>query len=38
MITEPTRTSPQEFCVALVAYYLAWKYLVNFFNGVAGIA
>jgi hypothetical protein len=26
------------FCVVLVAYYLAWKYLVNFFNGVAGIA
>jgi hypothetical protein len=25
-------------CVAVGIYYLAWKYLVNFFNGVVGIA
>ncbi len=26
------------FCVALIAYYLVWKYLVGFFNEVLGIA
>jgi hypothetical protein len=26
------------FCLALVAYYLVWKYLVGFFNQVLGIA
>ncbi len=26
------------FCLALGIYYLAWKYVVNFFNGVVGIA
>jgi hypothetical protein len=26
------------FCVVIVVYYLGWKYLVNFFNGVVGIA
>jgi len=26
------------FCVALAIYYLVWKYIVNFFNGVVGIA
>ena len=26
------------FCVALIAYYLVWKYLVGFFNDVLGIA
>ncbi|HKS82750.1 MAG TPA: hypothetical protein VJR23_14700 [Candidatus Acidoferrales bacterium] len=25
------------FCIAVVIYYLAWKYFVNFFNGVVGI-
>lgn len=25
------------FCIAVMIYYLAWKYIVNFFNGVAGI-
>lgn len=25
-------------CFALVIYYLVWKYFVNFFNGVVGIA
>ena len=25
------------FCVAVIFYYLGWKYLVNFFNGVVGI-
>jgi hypothetical protein len=25
------------FCVVTVIYYLAWKYLVGFFNGVVGI-
>jgi hypothetical protein len=26
------------FCLAVGIYYLVWKYLVNFFNGVVGIA
>jgi hypothetical protein len=26
------------FCVALVVYYLVWKYVVNFFNETLGIA
>jgi hypothetical protein len=26
------------FCMAVGGYYLVWKYLVNFFNGVVGIA
>jgi hypothetical protein len=26
------------FCLVVGIYYLAWKYLVNFFNGVVGIA
>jgi hypothetical protein len=26
------------FCLALIAYYLVWKYLVGFFNEVMGIA
>jgi hypothetical protein len=26
------------FCVALIAYYLVWKYLVGFFNQILGIA
>jgi len=26
------------FCLALIAYYLVWKYLVGFFNEVLGIA
>lgn len=26
------------FCVAMAIYYLVWKYVVNFFNGVVGIA
>jgi hypothetical protein len=26
------------FCVALVVYYLVWKYAVNFFNETLGIA
>jgi hypothetical protein len=26
------------FCVVVGIYYLAWKYLVNFLNGVVGIA
>lgn len=26
------------FCIAVGGYYLVWKYLVNFFNGVVGIA
>lgn len=26
------------FCMALIAYYLVWKYLVGFFNQVLGIA
>lgn len=26
------------FCIALIAYYLVWKYLVGFFNEVLGIA
>lgn len=26
------------FCVVIGSYYLGWKYLVNFFNGVVGIA
>jgi hypothetical protein len=26
------------FCVVIVIYYLGWKHLVNFFNGVVGIA
>jgi hypothetical protein len=26
------------FCVVVVIYYLVWKYLVNFFNEVVGIA
>ena len=26
------------FCLALIAYYLVWKYLVRFFNEVLGIA
>lgn len=26
------------FCFALIAYYLVWKYIVGFFNGVLGIA
>jgi hydrogenase/urease accessory protein HupE len=26
------------FCLALIAYYLVWKYLVGFFNQVLGIA
>jgi hypothetical protein len=26
------------FCVALAIYYLVWKYIVNFFNGVVGVA
>ena len=26
------------FCLVIVVYYLGWKYLVNFFNGVVGIA
>jgi hypothetical protein len=25
------------FCVVSIIYYLGWKYLVGFFNGVAGI-
>lgn len=25
-------------CVAMVIYYLAWKYLVNFFNELLGVA
>lgn len=25
------------FCVAMAIYYLVWKYIVNFFNGVVGI-
>ncbi len=25
------------FCVVTIIYYLAWKYLVGFFNGVVGI-
>lgn len=26
------------FCIGVAIYYLAWKYVVNFFNGVVGIA
>ena len=26
------------FCVVVGIYYLVWKYLVNFLNGVVGIA
>jgi hypothetical protein len=26
------------FCFGLIVYYLVWKYLVGFFNGVLGIA
>ena len=26
-----------NFCIAVVIYYLGWKYLVNFFNRVVGI-
>ena len=26
------------FCIALIAYYLVWKYLIGFFNDVLGIA
>jgi hypothetical protein len=26
------------FCLVVGIYYLGWKYLVNFFNGVVGIA
>jgi hypothetical protein len=26
------------FCLSLIAYYLVWKYVVGFFNGVLGIA
>jgi len=26
------------FCIAVGGYYLVWKHLVNFFNGVVGIA
>jgi hypothetical protein len=25
-------------CAGIAIYYLAWKYLVNFFNGVVGVA
>jgi hypothetical protein len=25
-------------CIGMAIYYLAWKYLVNFFNGLVGIA
>jgi len=26
-----------NLCIVIVIYYLGWKYLVNFFNGVVGI-
>lgn len=29
---------PVAFCIAVIAYYLVWKYLVNFVNGVMSIA
>jgi hypothetical protein len=32
------RILPIAAPVALIAYYLVWKYLVNFLNGVLGIA
>jgi hypothetical protein len=33
-----TRIFPIAAPVALIAYYLAWKYVVGFLNGVLGIA
>ncbi len=37
-ITIPYAPLLLMFCFALIAYYLLWKYLVGFFNGVLGIA
>jgi hypothetical protein len=37
-ITVPYAFLATGFCLALIAYYLVWKYLVGFFNQVLGIA
>jgi len=34
----PSQVGWAALPVALVAYYLAWKYLVNFFNELLGVA
>jgi hypothetical protein len=37
-IVVPYAVLAAAFCLALIAYYLVWKYVVGFFNGVLGIA
>ncbi len=38
IVTVPPAVIASAFPVAVVVYYLAWKYLVGFFNKVLGIA
>jgi len=38
VLTIPYAFMATAFCTGVVVYYLVWKYLVNFFNAVIGIA
>jgi hypothetical protein len=37
-IQVPYTLLPVGFCIGITIYYLAWKYVVNFFNETLGIA